>query len=809
MPKRKRPLRSRRMKGEAEREEPWSESEGLPPCPVRFNMAALRLVVLVLLATFSRHTAADEDSQGKPGFCGVAADSDGQSIACQPPVDASEHVKSVYVGNDSESTKLGAHRLVIFTVASDETDGFRRFARSAQIYGLQPKILGMHEEWLGGDMSKGMGGGYKVRLLKKAIEGYKDDTSTIIMFVDSYDVVFAAGEDEILRKFYKFNSNVVFSAEGFCWPDKSLADSYPKANGERFLNSGGFMGYAPQVHSIVSSSDLEDEADDQLFYTKVYLNEDLRKKWGIKLDHRAEIFQNLNGAVGDVQLLGFDSEPYVHNSAYGTTPLVIHGNGPSKITLNNLGNYIAKAWNDMAGCRVCFDTFSLSDKEAAELPRVLLAVFVEQPMPFLREALMKVYRLNYPRDKIHLFVHNAVEFHEAEVNKFVEEQGPSYRSVKYLDVFEAKKEWHARNLALEECLKVNCDYAFFVDGDVQLDNPGTLRLLIETNRTVVAPLLSREKNLWSNFWGALSMDGYYARSHDYVSLVKRERKGIWNVPFVNGAYLINGSLVRSPEKFPSFINGLLDPDMAFCKNMRDKGIFMYMTNMVRYGHLVNPETFDIRQKNPDFYEIYSNQKDWEQRYIHENYTKVLDPTFKVDMPCPDVYWFPVVTETFCNHLIEIMENFGQWSSGTNEDERLAGGYENVPTRDIHMNQVGLEQHWLFFLREYIRPVQEKVFVGYFHDPPKAIMNFVVRYHPEEQYFLRPHHDSSTYTINIALNTPHVDYEGGGCHFLRYNCSVVDLKRGWTLMHPGRLTHYHEGLPVTKGTRYIMVSFVDP
>lgn len=89
--------------------------------------------------------------------------------------------------------------------------------------------------------------------------------------------------------------------------------------------------------------------------------------------------------------------------------------------------------------------------------------------------------------------------------------------------------------------------------------------------------------------------------------------------------------------------------------------------------------------------------------------------FVPSQPCPDVYWFPVVTETFCQHLIEIMENFGKWSSGTNEDNRLAGGYENVPTRDIHMNQVGLEQHWLYFLREYIRPVQEKIFLGYSHD----------------------------------------------------------------------------------------------
>lgn len=62
-----------------------------------------------------------------------------------------------------------------------------------------------------------------------------------------------------------------------------------------------------------------------------------------------------------------------------------------------------------------------------------------------------------------------------------------------------------------------------------------------------------------------------------------------------------------------------------------------------------------------------------------------------------------------------MENNGEWSPGKNEDPRLAGGYENVPTVDIHMKQVGLEQQWLYFLREYIRPVQEKIFIGYYHD----------------------------------------------------------------------------------------------
>jgi hypothetical protein len=101
-----------------------------------------------------------------------------------------------------------------------------------------------------------------------------------------------------------------------------------------------------------------------------------------------------------------------------------------------------------------------------------------------------------------------------------------------------------------------------------------------------------------------------------------------------------------------------------------------------------------------------------------------------------------------------------------------------------------------------------MFVSSIQDPLRAYM-FVVRYRPDEQPSLRPHHDTSTYTINLALNRVGIDYEGGGCSFPRYNCSVRATRKGWLVMHPGTLTHLHEGLPTTRGTRYIQVSFIDP
>ena len=43
-------------------------------------------------------------------------------------------------------------------------------------------------------------------------------------------------------------------------------------------------------------------------------------------------------------------------------------------------------------------------------------------------------------------------------------------------------------------------------------------------RPVLAPIVSRHGKLWSNFWGALGSDGFYARSRDYLAIVQRQRK---------------------------------------------------------------------------------------------------------------------------------------------------------------------------------------------------------------------------------------------------------------------------------------------
>lgn len=49
--------------------------------------------------------------------------------------------------------------------------------------------------------------------------------------------------------------------------------------------------------------------------------------------------------------------------------------------------------------------------------------------------------------------------------------------------------------------------------------------------------------------------------------------------------------------------------------------------------------------------------------------------------------------------------------------------------------------------------------------------FVVRYKPDEQPSLRPHHDASTFTINIALNQVGIDYQVSELWAVRFGCAV--------------------------------------
>jgi hypothetical protein len=175
------------------------------------------------------------------------------------------------------------------------------------------------------------------------------------------------------------------------------------------------------------------------------------------------------------------------------------------------------------------------------------------------------------------------------------------------------------------------------------------------------------------------------------------------------------------------------------------------------------------RSHPELYLFEANPDLWLARYLHPQYdaTRQLHP---VQPGCWDVFQFPLLSTRACEQLISEAEAFGKWSGATHTDQRLQGGYENVPTQDIHMWQLGLRTTWLAILRRLVGPVVEMEFDGY-QVKARHTLDFVVKYTPTTQAALRPHHDSSMFSVNVALNGDGA-FQGGGTRFIRQNCSLV-------------------------------------
>lgn len=75
----------------------------------------------------------------------------------------------------------------VLTVATKWTESLVRYLRSAKVNGLTVEILGLGDQWEGGEVRVGPGGGQKVNLVKTALEKMKDlpdFDKKVVMFTD-------------------------------------------------------------------------------------------------------------------------------------------------------------------------------------------------------------------------------------------------------------------------------------------------------------------------------------------------------------------------------------------------------------------------------------------------------------------------------------------------------------------------------------------------------------------------------------------------------------------------------------------------
>lgn len=159
---------------------------------------------------------------------------------------------------------------------------------------------------------------------------------THFLFCDSYDVVFASGWEEIMDKFERFDSPLVWSAECYPWPAVDQASLYPETPHRcKYLNAGFWMGTHDAALAMIT--DIESIAKlriqcDQGIAVDMFLS----KRHPIALDTACSICFCCN--LDSQSFLDF-SGSRIKTTDTGEVPCLFHGN--SNADLNRIISHIS------------------------------------------------------------------------------------------------------------------------------------------------------------------------------------------------------------------------------------------------------------------------------------------------------------------------------------------------------------------------------------------------------------------------------------------------------------------------------------
>lgn len=158
----------------------------------------------------------------------------------------------------------------------------------------------------------------------------------------------------------------------------------------------------------------------------------------------------------------------------------------------------------------------------------------------------------------------------------------------------------------------------------------------------------------------------------------------------------------------------------------------------------------------------------------------------------------IYTPDICNYIINECEKYA-----TNNGGWTIKRHDNYPTTDLPVEKI---PSIFGLVLETLNTVVKKVKKSFgLHD--QMIINvhdlFVVKYKDTEQNHLKMHQDGSFLSFNVLLSDTS-DFEGGGTYFDDGLTSY--LEQGDILIHSSRIKH--AGLPITKGTRYLLVGFLN-
>lgn len=158
----------------------------------------------------------------------------------------------------------------------------------------------------------------------------------------------------------------------------------------------------------------------------------------------------------------------------------------------------------------------------------------------------------------------------------------------------------------------------------------------------------------------------------------------------------------------------------------------------------------------------------------------------------------VYSPDMCRFIINESENYAKNNGGWTTKRHI-----KYPTTDLPVEKI---PSIFGLIIESMNTVLNKVKMSYgLHDDMTLNIKeiFVVKYSYDAQNSLEMHCDGSFLSFSILLNDKN-EFEGGGTYFDDGLTSILD--QGDLLLHSSQIKH--SGLPITKGTRYLLVGFLN-
>jgi uncharacterized protein YlzI (FlbEa/FlbD family) len=180
---------------------------------------------------------------------------------------------------------------ILLTIATDRNIWLDDWENTVKKWKYNYKILGLGHKW----------NGFETKINLIIDYSSKCDPDKLICIVDSYDLIVAGSESELINKFNKYSKKIVVGTEDICGPNCFRTDIPVTYKNRPNINGGFIMGRSKDINHLYKNVLKLCSYDDQIGiakYAKEHPNE-------FHLDSEQSLVLNLNYGkeIKDLDLL--------------------------------------------------------------------------------------------------------------------------------------------------------------------------------------------------------------------------------------------------------------------------------------------------------------------------------------------------------------------------------------------------------------------------------------------------------------------------------------------------------------------------